>query len=161
MPIINTVKGNLITLADTKRYSAVVQGNNCHCVWGAGLAPQMKKRWPDAWKKDMMTERGSKAKLGRITSHYDETIDTYVINAYTQFDTVGRYQNPPVHDVSYDAIFNCFRLLNNVTMLRTSGKPVGIPMIGAGLAGGDWGIISRLISLATPDINIELVIYDD
>jgi len=32
-------------------------------------------------------------------------------------------------------------------------------LIGAGLAKGDWNIISQLINLATPDVNIELVMY--
>ncbi|WWS23940.1 hypothetical protein vBKpnAMK2_00291 [Klebsiella phage vB_Kpn_AM_K2] len=35
-----------------------------------------------------------------------------------------------------------------------------IPKIGAGIAGGDWELIEKLINLATPDIDIMVVEYE-
>ena len=49
--------------------------------------------------------------------------------------------------VSYDAIYEIFRILAN----DLSIKEVAIPKIGCGLAGGNWEIVSRIINDATGD----------
>ena len=43
--------------------------------------------------------------------------------------------------VSYDAIRDVMFKINETFF----GKRIGIPMIGAGLAGGDWNIIKNII----------------
>jgi hypothetical protein len=46
-----------------------------------------------------------------------------------------------------------FKLLK----LRYSGKKFGIPRIGAGLAGGDWNIISKIIDEEMDGEDVTLV----
>jgi O-acetyl-ADP-ribose deacetylase (regulator of RNase III) len=58
-----------------------------------------------------------------------------IINAITQKD-VGTDKI----QVSYWAIANIFRNLNNIGM-----KKVVLPKIGSGLVGGDWKVISAII----------------
>jgi O-acetyl-ADP-ribose deacetylase (regulator of RNase III) len=35
---VTEIKGNLITLTQQEKFDVIVQGNNCFCVQGAGLA---------------------------------------------------------------------------------------------------------------------------
>lgn len=163
MPIISEIKGDLVKLGKEGRYKAVIHGANCFCTMGAGIAPQIKKAWPEAYEADQKTVSGDKSKLGKFTYHYDENALVFVINMYTQF---GFDRKPGQPDVNYKAIAEGFARLNTMMNSITRNadspdyRPVGIPMIGAGLAGGHWEAIKTIIDLVTPSINIELVIYE-
>jgi O-acetyl-ADP-ribose deacetylase (regulator of RNase III) len=139
---------------------------------GAGIAPQIAKAFPEAEEADNETARGDVEKLGTfsyadITQNDGETLTVH--NLYTQFGTGGRAKGVP--DVDYEALRSAFKLLNaevkNLSEGRDGGwyefvgveQLCGIPMIGAGLAGGDWEIISKIINEVTPDMKIELVVY--
>jgi O-acetyl-ADP-ribose deacetylase (regulator of RNase III) len=41
-----------------------------------------------------------------------------------------------------------------------SGKRIGLPQIGAGLAGGDWNIISKIIEDELKGEDVTIVIYE-
>jgi len=58
-----------------------------------------------------------------------------VVNAYTQQNTGGGVQ------VSYVSIRECFRKVKQ----RFSSKRIAFPLIGCGLGGGDWSIVSKII----------------
>jgi len=154
MPIKSEVNGDLISLAKQGRYRAIVHGANCFCVMGAGLAPQIAKEWPEAEMIDSYTTTGDKSKLGRYSSYRSDEVT--VINAYTQYGTGGRAKGLP--DIEYKAVAKVFTSINSVYG-GVSGK-IGIPQIGAGLAGGHWEAIKTIIDLVTPDLDIELVIYN-
>lgn len=70
-------------------------------------------------------------------------------NAYIQFDY--RQQADEVL-VDYLAVRSCMKCLKE----RYSGQRIGLTKIGAGLAGGDWEIISQIIDeeLAGEDVTL-------
>ncbi len=177
MPIIDTIEGNLITLAQKGRYTEISHGANCFCVMGAGIAPQIAKAFPEAEEADNDTIRGDKSKLGDLTFAdvmcHDQALTVY--NLYTQYGTRGRAEGIP--DIDYSALRMAFMKVNaDVAKLKGNQRRhnssrssyydyagltqlLGIPQIGAGLAGGDWDIISKIINEVTPDVEIELVLY--
>ena len=57
-----------------------------------------------------------------------------IVNAYTQYHYNG-------HHVDYNAIRSIFKCLKEDFYFCR----IGFPIIGAGLAGGDWNIISKII----------------
>lgn len=115
---------------------------------GAGVALAVRNRWPEVFKlyRDIHTDHG--LNLGSI--NYIMTHDTkqVVINCMTQrsFGT-GR-------QVSYDAVDACFQKINSTFPY----VELAIPMIGAGLAGGNWDVIRDIIDDATPDIPIRVYV---
>jgi O-acetyl-ADP-ribose deacetylase (regulator of RNase III) len=132
------IKGDLIKLALAGKFDSIVHGCNCFCTMGGGIAKTIKNEFPEAYEADCKTEKGSKDKLGTY-SH--ATIarggnEITVINAYTQHDFKG-----PGMKADYDAIRAVFRKIKS----DFSGKRIGYPKIGAGLAGGDWDQISKII----------------
>jgi O-acetyl-ADP-ribose deacetylase (regulator of RNase III) len=157
--IIKVVKGNLLDLFDNREFDAIVHGCNCFNAMGAGIAKQIKERYPSAYAEDCKTKKGLITKLGHYSyvTLVDDFLPDYlqgetkrfVINAYTQYDYKG------YKPVDYEAIRKVFTLINN----HFEGLTVGIPKIGAGLAGGDWGKIKRIIDSVTPDLDITLVEY--
>ena len=61
------VKGDLIELAQAGHFDVITHGCNFFNTMGAGIAPQIKKAFPDAWYADNRTTRGDIMKLGCYT----------------------------------------------------------------------------------------------
>ena len=129
------VKGNLLDLFDKGEFDAIVHGCNCFNTMGAGIALQIKNRYPEAWEADKTTIKGHKSKLGTFTLAFCSK--GIVINAYTQY-------RPGLNDLeeNYGAIDDAMRKIS----LVFEGKRVGLPLIGAGLASGDWNFIKDIIA---------------
>ncbi|MFW6310833.1 MAG: macro domain-containing protein [Nanoarchaeota archaeon] len=142
----NKIEGmNLIDLAEKGVFDAIIHGCNCFHTMGAGIAKEIKERYPQAYNEDKKTPYGSRLKLGNysftiIDSPTDENPDHffYIINGYTQF----HYKKSKTNlDENYKAISDLFERISNDFV----SQRIGFPMIGAGLAGGDWNIISKII----------------
>ena len=152
--ITETIGGDLLKLALEGEFDVIVHGANCFNTMNAGIAAKIKKVFPEAYFADSATKKGDINKLGTISVAdvrlLNKTIQ--VVNAYTQYD----YRRKPGKvNLDYDALRSCFVEIN----LRFRGKKIGIPKIGAGLAGGNWEVISEIINEVTPDVDITLVTY--
>lgn len=143
------IKGDLIKMAKNRDFNCIVTGCNCFNTMGAGIALQIKQHFPEAWDVDRNTIKGYKNKLGTYTYH--EYPNLTVINAYTQF-------KPGINslDENYNAIRSCFKKIAE----EFPDKKIGIPAIGSGLAGGDFGSIWDIIEDVTKDLDITMVIYE-
>lgn len=131
------IKGDLIDLALNKKFDVIVHGCNCFCNMGAGIARGIKKEFPEAYYVDCQTKKGDLGKLGTYSSINIEKNGhkITIVNAYTQYTYGSGLQ------VKYKELRNVFKLIKQ----DFSGKRIGYPKIGAGLAGGDWNIISKII----------------
>jgi len=132
------VKGDLIKLALQKEFDVIIHGCNCQCAMGAGIAQAIKDTFPEAYEADLKTEKGSKDKLGTISCAVvnRNEHETTIVNGYTQYHWTG-----PGVLADYDAIRAVMRHVKD----KFSGKKIGYPKIGAGLAGGDWDVIVKII----------------
>ena len=132
------VQGDLLKLAAAGEFDVIIHGCNCQNNMGAGIAKSIKEKFPQAYAADLETEQGSRDKLGTYSSA-EVDCDGHtltIVNAYTQFHWRGRGVK-----ADYDAIRSVFRSVK----YDFGGKRIGYPLIGAGLAGGDWGVISGII----------------
>lgn len=142
-----TIKGDLIKLAEQGHFDFIVHGCNCFRVMGAGIARQLADKYPQVSQADHCTKAGDMVKLGNYTSAKILTKDNivfYVINAYTQYKPSCRW------DVfEYEEFENFLNKFTSHICYHTSDHirkcSIGFPMIGAGLAGGDWSRIRPMI----------------
>lgn len=122
------IEGNVINLFIAGVGSVIVQGCNCFCMQGAGLAAQMSKRLntsdPEWFPLEAREYAGDINKLGMIQDFTNG--GKTIVNAYTQ------YQGGPNADL--DAIRLVFRKLNK----KFSNQTILIPLIGCGIGGLDW-----------------------
>lgn len=134
----NILDGDLIALAKAGRFDVIIHGCNCFCTMGAGIARLIRDEFPHAYQADLKTGMGDKSKLGDYSKTEVETPEgrLTIINGYTQFDFSGKGVL-----ADYHAIQTLFARLKK----NFSGARFGYPKIGAGLAGGDWQIISNII----------------
>jgi O-acetyl-ADP-ribose deacetylase (regulator of RNase III) len=77
-----------------------------------------------------------------------------VLNAYTQYKYGRNHADGDAVPVDYDAITLCMRKINH----NFKGMHIGLPMIGAGLAGGDWEKIKQIIKRELKDCIVTIVI---
>jgi O-acetyl-ADP-ribose deacetylase (regulator of RNase III) len=63
-----TVQGDLIELAKAGAFDVIIQGCNCQCRMGRGIALTIKQQFPEAYTADCQTEIGDRAKLGNFTT---------------------------------------------------------------------------------------------
>lgn len=150
-----TVKGDILQLALNGEFDVIVHGCNCFNTFGAGIAFQIKKLFPEAYANDCKTIKGDRTKLGTIisTNIVREDISFILVNAYTQY-SFTRVDVPIA--VDYDAIRKCFKTIR----ILFNDKRIAYPAIGAGLAGGDWQIISKIIGQELVDCNHTFVEYN-
>jgi len=131
------MEGDLISLAEEGIFDVIIHGCNCFCTMGSGIAKTIKSKYPQVYKADCETTRGDKVKLGSYSAvtvgHQSAFV---VVNAYTQYSFTRKDI-----DVDYEAVRKIFSLIKQ----DFAGKRIGYPLIGAGLAGGDWNIIEAII----------------
>ena len=166
------VEGCLIEKSLNGEFDVIAHGCNCFCLQKAGIAAQMSKTFNTL---DFLLEnvalRGSINKLGQID--YEQVLLTSdnnilleknydvpapkinwgfppltVVNAYTQYQ--------PGPNLDYEALTLCMRKINHIF----KGKHIGLPQIGAGIAGGDWNRIKTIIQQELKDCDVTVVIYN-
>lgn len=114
----------------------IVHGCNAQGVMGSGIAKAIRAKYPSAYQdyNDMYNSVGLNLGDICISVQDDQKI---IYNAITQ-QNYGRDAN--VVYVSYWAIAEVFRKIE-----QHGVGEIGLPMIGAGLANGDWNVISAII----------------
>jgi O-acetyl-ADP-ribose deacetylase (regulator of RNase III) len=119
---------------------------------GAGIARVIQEEFPEAYAADLVTIKGDRNKLGNFSfaTVKRNKHEITIVNGYTQFHFHGDSVL-----VDYDAVQSLFKKVKQ----QYSGKRIGYPKIGAGLAGGDWERISRIIDQELAEENHSLVIY--
>ncbi|MEM6771095.1 MAG: macro domain-containing protein [Bacteroidota bacterium] len=134
------VTGDLIKLAQAGEFDVIIHGCNCFCTMGAGIAKSIKAVFPEAYAADLTTVKGDEGKLGTYSSARInlENKSLIIINAYTQY----HWRRRRTINADYDAIRAIFRAIKQ----DFAGQRIGYPAIGAGLAGGDWAVISQIIN---------------
>ena len=150
------IDGDLIELAKQFYFDVIAHGCNCHSTMGAGIAPQMAKAF--GCDRFVMERIGSDVnKLGNIdyqTINVNEN-ELAVVNAYTQFNYGRNHADGDAKPLSYEALTLCMKKIN----VLFAGKHIGLPKIGAGLAGGDWERIKFIIQRELVDCQVTVVNY--
>lgn len=151
------IEGDLIEKALNGDFDVIVQGNNCFCTQGAGLAPQMVEAFAtDKFPLEKPIYRGDINKLGCIDYQYYPILNLFVVNAYTQYNYGKNHIDGSIKPLDYEALTLCMRKINKVF----EGKHIGLPQIGAGLAGGDWEKIKQIIQNELINCKVTIVIYN-
>lgn len=117
-----------------------------------GLQRLSRKTFPEAYKADLATTKGSREKLGSISA---ATVtrggrQITIVNGYTQFHWRGSGVL-----VDYDAV----KTVMTEVKSRFGGRRLGYPKIGAGLARGDWRLIAQIIDAELAGEDHTLVEY--
>lgn len=164
------ITGNLITLAKEGKFDVIAHGCNCHCIMGAGIAPQMVEEFgADKFPMEMKRFEGDINKLGTIEYRWIDLVTgehfakedkdhiLCVVNAYTQYGLGRNHDGGKQIPLDYNALALCLKKMNHIF----KGRKIGLPQIGAGLGGGNWQTIKNIIQEEFIDCDVTVVIYDE
>jgi O-acetyl-ADP-ribose deacetylase (regulator of RNase III) len=154
------VFGDLIELAKRGQFDVIGHGCNCFCAMSAGIAPQMAVAFGcNKFPMEDKSTSGDINKLGQVdwtvltiaVGNGDFDVldhDLAVVNIYSQYTP-----NVALKPLDYEALTLGLRKINHLF----KGKRVGLPLIGAGLAGGEWSRIKEIIQTELKDCEITIV----
>lgn len=123
----------------------IVHGCNAQGVMGSGIALTIRNTYPTAYNEYVTTynQQGGLV-LGQIIPVEVEP-DKWIINAITQ----EFFGNDGKRYVSYEAVALAFEAVRDyarqVAQVRGFLPDIVYPLIGAGLARGNWHIIDKII----------------
>lgn len=146
--MIKEVNGNLLTYPGIQ---VIGHQTNCLSVMGAGIAKQIKARWPEVFKEycDYCKSQSDKHNILGTIQVLKTDDGKYIANLFGEYsfcESVAPYEEggKPRH-TDYDALKECLHRLHTWMVLNDI-KTVGVPnLIGCGLAGGSKTIVRQLI----------------
>lgn len=141
---IQIIDGNLLDFPEDINF--IAHSCNTHNVMGAGIARQIKDRYPSSFEVDCKAMYENDNQLGWYSFAWtDATQSKGIYNMYTQ-NSIGKGR-----EVNYEGFYNA--LCNVADHIEWQDKhdsttsSLGLPWgISCGLAGGSWGIIFAIIN---------------
>lgn len=156
--MIKVVKGDMVKHLESKDHlDAYAHQCNCFCRMGRGIAPLLAKAVPGIRKADNMTAPGDKSKLGGVSfaAHSNKAV---VFNVYGQYHW-HKFKVAPGRNTDYGALRK--GLITVIELMQEHGmKTLGLPLIGCGLAGGNWEqVVLPMIEDLFEDSGIDVTIF--
>ena len=152
--MINVHIGSMLSVTEK---AILVHGCNTFGVMGSGIAVAIKEKYPKAFGRYERQHRNRGLKLGEVVPHfhipegYGGFNGLIIANAITQTDTKKGPKDEKRY-ANYWAIRKAFQDINGLNQMYFFGDlPVHFPLIGCGLANGDWTIVSQIIDEMIPD----------
>ena len=147
-------KGNLLSYVNpnSNEYTVIVHSANNKGVMGSGVAKAIITKHPQV-KQDYVLEYqrcSGSLTLGKVVLSWEEGILIYTIIGQDGYGYDG------LQYVDYNALKRGFRTINAAP--QDWFKELAMPKIGAGLGGGDWKIIEKIIK--EEFTNKKVIIYE-
>jgi O-acetyl-ADP-ribose deacetylase (regulator of RNase III) len=110
------------------------------------LLGTLRESFQGAYQADRKTSNGKRSKMG--TCSFADWNNIIIVNAYTQYHWKGSGVK-----VSYSAVKSCMKWIKE----NYSGKRIGLPRIGCGLARGDWDRVEAIYEETLGDEDVTVV----
>jgi O-acetyl-ADP-ribose deacetylase (regulator of RNase III) len=140
------IDGNLLDYFDNKEFDMIAHQANCFHTFGSGIAREIKERYPEAYQADLSTPKNDIMKLG--TYSHCTLPQGLILNIYGQYEMSSKFIA-----TNYDALGVAFYKINHLF----SGMHIGLPLIGCGIAGGEWRYVRYLIEARFKDMKVTIV----
>lgn len=144
---IKLIEGNILTPPTRNEVTIICHQVNCRAVMGAGLARQIRDKWPIVF--DEYAKVCNPKKLGDFQV-VQVAPQLYVANLFGQ-SSFGRDKRQTNYAALGAALFGAMKEHPDATFRVPYG-------LGCGLAGGNWATVMNLIEEAATawDVNVEI-----
>lgn len=151
LPHLELTNGDLLSAKEP----VIAHGCNIRGAFGAGVAADIKRRWPAAASAyDYAVASGALA-LGDVV--WVGVADNTKLLGHVI--TQSGYGRDGRRYVSYDALDKGLRAVIEKSISEFDARTVAIPAIGLGLGGGRWPIVSAILEDVGNDLNACFNIY--
>lgn len=145
---VNLIEGNILTPPTHNENTIICHQVNCRAAMGAGLARQIRDKWPVVF--DEYVKVCSPKKLGDFQV-VQVAPQLYVANLFGQ-SSFGRDKRQTNYAALGTALFRAMKEHPNATFRVPYG-------LGCGLAGGNWVTVLNLIEEAANAWNVNVEIW--
>ncbi len=149
--------GNLVEMALDGDFDVIIHGCNCFNAMASGIAREIAMKIPEAKMADnMYVEADEFDKLSNFSyAPFRNRIGKIgiVINLYTQYQ--------PGKDLRMEALVLGFKKLSRKILTMGDDVRIGIPLIGCGIAGGNWELVGPLLEKIMSAHNITVVHFNN
>lgn len=161
---IKIIEGDLVKSYLNNELDAYAHQCNCFCTMKRGIAPLLVKANPEVLIVDKLTETGDRNKLGGFTKASTEN-KPLIYNVYGQYHW-SKYKEVDNINTNYNALYqglvavredlHAYQYYHELDGQMT----LGLPLIGCGLAGGDWkGVVKPMIKEIFEDSGIDVTVF--
>lgn len=167
------IYGDLFDGALNGEYDVIAQGNNCFNCQGAGIVIPFNKHFQTDKFPMELTGKGDFNKLGQIDTKefYIKDKKVYnlpvgrpgfgcrsltVCNCYTQYHYGKNHEDGVSAPFDKEAFILCMRKID----YKFRGMRIGLPAIGAGLAGGNLDEIKEIMKKELKHCDVTLVLFN-
>lgn len=165
------IYGDLFEGALNGEYDVIAQGNNCFGKQGAGIVIPFKKYFQTDKFPMELAGKGDFNKLGQIDykrfnvakgsvcPHIfsDEGQLLIVCNCYTQYHYGKNHEDGVSAPFDKEAFTLCMRKID----YNFRGLRIGLPAVGAGLAGGNIDEIKEIMKKELRHCDVTLVLFEN
>lgn len=137
MPRLAYFNKDILSDIDPNVRTLLIHQCNCLRIMGAGIAKQLRHKYPGVYEADLDTAKGDASKLGTY-SLYKVSDNFVILNCYAQY---GIYSKDDRCLTKYDALHKCFCSIRE----NYEGWTIRTPRIGCGLAKGDWTVVEGML----------------
>lgn len=163
---IEFVSGDLL---NPMKEDAIAHGCNCLGSMGAGIAKEIRDRWPfdmtkaykrlcsEGWEYPLLGIPNNPIKPGDV-QYLKYKNFPLLINMFTQKDIWTQKDGSPPAKLEW--IKKCIENIVD-TVVTSKVRTIGVPRIGAGLGGLRWEDVKALmIEICEPVENLHFVVYE-
>lgn len=154
--------GDLVEALKSGEVTSIGHQANCFNTMNSGVAKAIRWAFPDAYQSDCLTEKGDKKKLGTfslgVVDRGEELSTGLIYNLYGQYNYGYDAKGYTNYEALRGALLNMRKDLDSAVNFRKDLRKVGLPKIGAGLGGGDWDTIVRIIEEVFVDYYVTIYV---
>lgn len=143
-------KGNLLEAPE----AIIAHGCNAQGVMGSGVAKAIKAKWPEAYRAYRHHYESRNGLFPGEVIWATVQDNKLIANCITQCE----FGRDGKRYTEYDAIRECMHTINKFEQPEMG---LALPLIGAGLGGGDWDIISQIIEEEVTSVDPVVYILPD
>ena len=129
--------------------------NDKAAMWGGGFALVVRRKWPEIQKNFSSWAMSEPGRLKLGNSHLSTVNDT--TDVFHMICQRG-YSPTPKPSIRYGALKTCLDRLAQLAIERNAS--IHMPRIGCGQAGGNWNIVSEMVTYFLCERGIKVTVYD-
>lgn len=148
------IKGDLIEAFFNKEVDVIAHQVNCFGIAKSGIAVKIFEVFPWIAEPYFADKRPVKNRLGKLTAAKKD--EQWGFNLCGQFH---HDHSDPGYKTHYSAQYLAMKIMASILKKEEKPLKVGFPLIGCGLAGGDWEMVRQNIERAFKDTNLEIIVY--
>ena len=152
------VRGDLLQAFEKGEVDIIMHQVNCMGVMGAGIAKQIKEQYPEHFEDYTKFVDDCSGPGHHMLGHYvvSQCNPGFDIKSIVGVFGQNKYY-PNKRQTKYAALIT--GISNALANIAAPMDRVGIPLIGCGLAGGDWEVVEMLLLEVEVMHDIEFHVY--